>query len=115
VQQPLDALIVFRPQLNFVKVAHVGVVGVGGRSAPKSVSIAIAAGCALAGASQRPDIWRVVRKRKQYPWEVSRIGGSSAKFIGSVYAADENQALAAAIKQLEIRPADQWRLLLRRT
>jgi hypothetical protein len=27
-----------------------------------------------------------------------RLGGSSAKFIGSVYAADENQALAAAIK-----------------
>ena len=53
-----------------------------------------------------------MRKRKQYLWEVSRLGGSSAKFIGSVYAADENQALAAAIKQLKIRPADQWRLLL---
>jgi hypothetical protein len=55
-----------------------------------------------------------MRKRKQHLWEVSRIGGSSAKFIGSVYAADENQALAAAIKQLKIRPADQWRLLVRR-
>jgi hypothetical protein len=83
-------------------------------SAPKSVSIAIAAGCGLAGASQRPYIWRVMRKRKQYLWEVSRLGGSSAKFIGSVYAADENQALKAAIKELKIRPADQWRLLLRR-
>ena len=49
-----------------------------------------------------------MRKRKQYLWEVSRIGGSSAKFI------DENQALKAASKELKIRPADQWRLLLRR-
>jgi hypothetical protein len=38
-----------------------------------------------------------MRKRKQYLWEVSRLGGSSAKFIGSVYAADENQAHTAAI------------------
>jgi hypothetical protein len=45
-----------------------------------------------------------MRKRKQYLWEVSRIGGSAAKFIGSVYAADENQALAAAIKAIENPP-----------
>jgi hypothetical protein len=51
VQQPLDALIVFRPQLNFVEVALVCVVPIGGRFGPKSVSIAIAAGCGLAGAS----------------------------------------------------------------
>jgi hypothetical protein len=55
------------------------------------MSCAIAAGCGLARASQSPYILRVMRKRKQYLWEVSRIGGSSAKFIGSVYAADENQ------------------------
>jgi hypothetical protein len=78
------------------------------------MSCAIPAGCGLAGASQSPYILRVMRKRKQYLWEVSRLGGSSAKFIGSVYAADENQALAATIKQLKIRPADQWRLLVRR-
>jgi hypothetical protein len=59
----------------------------------------------MAAASQRPYIWRVMRKRKQYLWEVSRLGGSAAKFIGSVYAADENQALKAAIKELKIGPA----------
>jgi hypothetical protein len=39
-------------------------------------------------------------------WDGSRIGGSCATFIGPVYAADENQARKAAIKELKIRPAD---------
>ena len=57
-----------------------------------------------------------MRKRKQYLWEITRIGGSSfATFIvGSVYAADQNQARKTAIKQLKVHPDDQWRLLLRR-
>jgi hypothetical protein len=56
-----------------------------------------------------------MRKRK-YLWEVTRIGGSSETsfIIGSVYAADQNQARKAAIAELKIRPADQWRLSLRR-
>jgi hypothetical protein len=39
-----------------------------------------------------PYILRVMRKRKQYLWEVSRVGGTPATFI-AVYAADEKQAL----------------------
>jgi hypothetical protein len=42
------------------------------------------------------------------------LGFEAINDVGSVYAADENQALKAAIKELKIRPADQWRLLLRR-
>jgi hypothetical protein len=56
------------------------------------MSCAIAAGCGLAPASQSPYILRVMRKRKQYLWEVSRVGGTPATFI-AVYAADEKQAL----------------------
>jgi hypothetical protein len=55
-----------------------------------------------------------MRKRKRYLWEVHRISGLSAPFIGSVWAVDENQALKTAIKQHNIRRADQWRLLLLR-
>jgi hypothetical protein len=55
-----------------------------------------------------------MRERKQCLWEVSRIGGSSATFIGSVYAADENQAFKAALAELKIRPADRWRLSVRK-
>jgi hypothetical protein len=44
----------------------------------------IAARRGLASASQGLYILRVMRERKQCLWEVSRIGGSSATFIGSV-------------------------------
>jgi hypothetical protein len=56
-----------------------------------------------------------MRKRK-YLWEVTRLGGSpeTSFIIGSVYAADQNQARKTAIKQLKVHPDDQWRLLLRR-
>jgi hypothetical protein len=47
-------------------------------------------------------------------WEVSRIGGSSTTFIGSVYAVDENEALKPAIAELKIRPAHPWRLSVRK-
>jgi hypothetical protein len=55
----------------------------------------------LASASQGLYILRVMRERKQCLWEVSRIGGSSTTFIGSVYPVDENQALKAAIAELK--------------
>jgi hypothetical protein len=67
----------------------------------------------LASASQGLYILRVMRERNQCLWEVSRIGGSSTTFI-SVYAVDENQALKAAIAELKIRPADPWRLSVRK-
>jgi hypothetical protein len=48
-----------------------------------------------------------MRKRKQYLWEVTRIGCSpeTSFIIGSVYGAVRNQALKAAIKLLKVQRA----------
>jgi 1,2-phenylacetyl-CoA epoxidase PaaB subunit len=60
-----------------------------------------------------------VRKSKKPPrreppaWEVYRLKSSPAAFLGIVYAEDEESALAAAIEQHGIRPADQKRLIAR--
>ncbi len=45
--------------------------------------------------------------------EVYRLKGSPAAFVGLVYANDEESAIAAAIEEYDIRPADQKRLFAR--
>jgi hypothetical protein len=55
---------------------------------------------------------RVKRKPKSLPtWHIIRLKASPAAFVGMVYAADRESAIKTAIKQFEIRPADQRRLL----
>jgi hypothetical protein len=52
-------------------------------------------------------------RREPPAWEVYRLKSSPASFLGIVYAEDEQGALAAAIEQHDIRPADQKRLIAR--
>ena len=53
---------------------------------------------------------------KKFPrWEVYRIKGASAAFLGSVYAPDEKSAEKVAVKQLEIKdPQHIKRVFVRR-
>ncbi len=53
------------------------------------------------------------RRREPPAWEVYRLKGSPAAFVGLVYAEDEETALALAIEEHNIRPADQKRLIVR--
>ena len=65
-----------------------------------------------------PDIYGMAKRkrvRKQSPmsWEVIQITRSPARFIGVVYAADE-QAAKATAKQFEItKPHEQKKLIVR--
>jgi 1,2-phenylacetyl-CoA epoxidase PaaB subunit len=54
-------------------------------------------------------------KKTEHQWEVIRLKGSPAKFVGFVYAADQKRALEAAIEEYKIRPEHQKALLVRRT
>jgi hypothetical protein len=54
------------------------------------------------------------RKQSKAPWEVIQITRSPARFIGVVYAEDEQAALATAIEQFEItKPHEQKKLMVR--
>jgi 1,2-phenylacetyl-CoA epoxidase PaaB subunit len=53
------------------------------------------------------------RRREPPAWEVCRLKSSPAAFVGLVYAEDEEAALARAIEEHKIRPADQKRLFVR--
>jgi len=54
-------------------------------------------------------------RKKEHLWEVYRLKGSPAAFVGAVYAPDEKTALKAAIKELKItNPEHQKRLVVRR-
>ncbi len=53
-------------------------------------------------------------RKKQLAWEVLRLKSTPVAFMGLVYAPDEKSALETAIKELEIRPEDRDRLLIRR-
>jgi 1,2-phenylacetyl-CoA epoxidase PaaB subunit len=53
------------------------------------------------------------RRREPPAWEVYRRKSSPAAFVGLVYAEDEETALARAIEEHKIRPADQKRLFAR--
>jgi 1,2-phenylacetyl-CoA epoxidase PaaB subunit len=52
-------------------------------------------------------------RREPPAWEVYRLKSSPAAFLGIVYAEDEESALAAAIKEHNVRPVDQKRLFAR--
>ena len=56
---------------------------------------------------------RKSKKPTRREWEVYRLKSSPAAFLGIVYAEDEQRALAAAIEQHGIKPADQKRLIAR--
>ena len=60
-----------------------------------------------------PKLKKQARRREPPAWEVYRLKGSPAAFVGLVYADDEQSALAAAIEQHGITPADQKRLIAR--
>jgi hypothetical protein len=53
------------------------------------------------------------KKPKQSAWEIYRLKGSPTAFVGVVYAEDEEGAIAVAIEEHNVRPADQWRLFAR--
>ena len=53
------------------------------------------------------------KKPKQSAWEIYRLKGSPTAFVGVVYAEDEEGAIAMAIEEHNVRPADQWRLFAR--
>jgi hypothetical protein len=52
-------------------------------------------------------------RREPPAWEVYRLKSSPAAFVGVVYAHDKASAIAAAIEEHKIGPADQKRLLAR--
>jgi hypothetical protein len=52
-------------------------------------------------------------RKKRLAWEILRLKGSPAGFMGLVNAADEKSALKTAIKELKIRPEGQDRLFVR--
>jgi hypothetical protein len=55
------------------------------------------------------------RKSKSVPeWQVMRLRASPAPLVGYVSARDEKAALQAAIKQFNVRSADQRRLVVLR-
>ena len=58
-------------------------------------------------------IWvmRRVRKTKERTWEIRRLKASPAALVGLVHAPDEASAIKRAVKEYEIRPEDQKRLI----
>ena len=54
------------------------------------------------------------KTQQQLQWEVLRIKGSPAAFVGIVYAPDEDSATAQAIGEFNVRKEDQKPLLVRR-
>jgi 1,2-phenylacetyl-CoA epoxidase PaaB subunit len=52
------------------------------------------------------------KRTREKLWEVVKIS-SKGKFLGSVQAPDEKTALKTAIKELNIRPEDQKRVIVR--
>jgi hypothetical protein len=52
-------------------------------------------------------------RREPPAWEVYRLKSSPAALLGVVYAEDEEGAIAVAIEEHKIRPADQKRLFAR--
>jgi hypothetical protein len=53
---------------------------------------------------------RSERKKKLLQWDVIRL---PATFLGRVEAPDEQTARKLAIEQFDLRPVDEWRLILR--
>jgi hypothetical protein len=53
--------------------------------------------------------------RQEYQWDVSRLAGKATRFIGTVFATDEDAALTRAVEQFRIMSGDIEQLLIRRT
>jgi hypothetical protein len=51
------------------------------------------------------------RQRRVTTWQISRLRGTPAAFVGLVDAPNEASAIKAAIKEFAIRPEDQKRLI----
>ena len=62
---------------------------------------------------RKPPAWEVYRLKGARAAFVARLKGAPAAFVGVVHAEDENGAIAVAIEEHNIRPADQWRLFAR--
>jgi hypothetical protein len=52
-------------------------------------------------------------RREPPAWDVYCLKSSPAAFVGLVYAEDEETAIAVAIEEHNVRPADQKRLFAR--
>jgi hypothetical protein len=50
-------------------------------------------------------------KRQELQWEIRRLKASPAALVGLVEAPDEASAIKRAVKEYEIRPEDQKRLI----
>ena len=62
---------------------------------------------------REPPTWEVSCRKGAPAAGFGRHKGSPAAFVGFVYAEDEEGAIAAAIEEHKVRPADQWRLFAR--
>jgi hypothetical protein len=58
---------------------------------------------------------RSLVSRQEYQWDVSRLAGKATRFIGTVFATDEDAALTRAVEQFRIMSGDIEQLLIRRT
>jgi 1,2-phenylacetyl-CoA epoxidase PaaB subunit len=57
---------------------------------------------------------RSERKCQSVEWEVIRLTASTARFVGTVRAPDEEKARELAIEQYQIQPQQQRSLLIRK-
>ena len=62
---------------------------------------------------REPPAWEVYRRKGSPTAGFGRHKGPPAAFVGVVYAEDEETAIAAAIEEHDVRPADQKRLFAR--
>jgi hypothetical protein len=62
---------------------------------------------------REPPAWEIYRLKGARAAFVGRLKGSPTAFVGVVYAEDEEGAIAVAIEEHNVRPADQWRLFAR--
>jgi hypothetical protein len=61
----------------------------------------------------KPPAWEIYRRKGARAAFVGRLKAQPTAFVGVVYAEDEEGAIAVAIEEHNVRPADQWRLFAR--
>jgi hypothetical protein len=62
---------------------------------------------------REPSAWEVYRFKGAPAAGFGRHKGAPAAFVGVDHAEDEETAIAVAIEEHKVRPADQWRLFAR--
>ena len=62
---------------------------------------------------REPSAWEIYRRKGAPAAGFGRHKASPTAYVGLVYAEDEERAIAAAIEEHKVRPADQWRLFAR--